>query len=95
MPAKGSAPATSEAIIFSRIWEAERGQMSSVLARHILKLRFTDTDRTRMHELAAKNQDGRLNHSELTELDSYVRVADLLAILQSKARQRLRKNRSK
>ena len=43
-----------------------------------------------MHELARKNQEGRISAEELAELDGYVTVADLLGILKSKARQRLK-----
>jgi hypothetical protein len=45
----------------------------------------------RMHELAMKNQEGTISQTELAESDSYVTVADLLGILKSKARQRLKR----
>jgi hypothetical protein len=83
---------TSEAAIFSRVW-ADKGQpLSSTLARHVLKLRFSADDQARMHELAAKNQSGELSPEEIEEFDNFVRVGDLLAILHSKARQSLRKS---
>jgi len=44
-----------------------------------------------MIELAAKNQEGQLTPAEQEELDNYLKVADLLALLQSKIRARLRK----
>jgi len=40
-----------------------------------------------MGELAAKNGEGTISPAELAEYDDYVKLADLLAILQSKARQ--------
>lgn len=95
MVAKTPSVQTSEAAIFARLWETDRGRLSPALARHILKLRFSATDQTRMHELAVKNQEGKLSAAELAELDTYVRVGDLLALLQSKARQRLGKARAK
>ena len=52
----------------------------------ILKLRFSDQEIARMHELAAKNQREKLSVAESEEFDSYIKVGDLLAILQSKAR---------
>jgi hypothetical protein len=82
---------TSEGAIFARLWEAGPNGFSPQLARHVLKLGFSERDRTRMHELAAKNQEGWLNADEQEELDNYVKVGDLLAILQSKARRRLRR----
>jgi hypothetical protein len=45
-----------------------------------------------MHNLAVKSQEGRLSPEELAELDSYIKVGDLLAILQSKARKVLKKS---
>ena len=81
---------TSEAAIFSR-GEDERKGLSPTVARHVLKLRFSSDDQTRMHELAAKNRAGELTPNEAEEFDHFVKVGDLLALLQSKARQRLRK----
>ena len=85
---------TTEAAIFSRVWEDETKGVSPTVARHVLKLRFSPQDQARMHELAAKNQAGQLTPDETQELDSFVKVADLMALLQSKARQRLRKSRT-
>ncbi|MFM9961896.1 MAG: hypothetical protein ACKV2Q_11810 [Planctomycetaceae bacterium] len=83
---------TSEAAIFSRVWADEERPLSATLARHVLKLGFSADDQNRMHELAAKNQAGELSAEEVDELDNFARVGDLLAILQSKARQSLRKS---
>ncbi len=85
---------TSEAAIFSRVWEDEKKALSLTVARHVLKLRFSAKDEARMHELAAKNCAGELTAEEADELDNFVKVGDLLALLQSKARQRLRKTRA-
>ncbi len=82
---------TSEAAIFTRLWETENGKLPQTLAKQILKLQFSKYDRARMHELAVKNQDGLISPGELEELDNYVRVGDLLAVLQSKARRALKK----
>jgi hypothetical protein len=78
--------ATSEAAIFTRLWESGDGEMTPEIARHVLRLGFSDQDRARMHELAVKNQESTLSPAERDELDSYVKVGDLLALLQSKAR---------
>jgi hypothetical protein len=77
---------TSEAAIFARLWENGSMGLSPELARHILKLGFSEEDKARMHSLAAQNQEGRISPEELQELDSFIKVGDLLAILQSKAR---------
>ena len=84
---------TSEAAIFSRVWEAEQNPLSATLARHVLKLRFSTADQDRMHELAAKNQASELTPPEADELDNFLRVGDLVELLQSKARRRLNKSR--
>jgi hypothetical protein len=81
---------TSAAAIFARIWDSDEAHLSPVLARQILKLRFPERDVHRMHELAAKNQERRLTDAESEEFDNYVKVGDLVAILQSKARKLLK-----
>src|SRR5262245_56526537 len=85
---------TSEAAIFSRVWEDETKALSPTVARHVLKLKFSEQDQARMHDLAAKNRAGKLSTEEAEEFDNFVKVGDLLALLQSKARQRLRKTRA-
>jgi hypothetical protein len=82
--------ATSEAAIFSRVFVNGGQALTPALARHILTLAFSDEDKARMHELAVKNQEGRISPAELDELDNYIKVGDLIAILQSKARQLLK-----
>ena len=81
----------SEAAIIARLWETHDGGLSPQLARHVLKLRFSKEDTDRMHELAAKNRQGTLSKHESEELDNFVKVGDMLAILQSKARKLLKK----
>jgi hypothetical protein len=44
-----------------------------------------------MHELAVRNQDGRLTVAERNELSNYVNVGHLIALLQSKARKSLKR----
>lgn len=85
-------PATSasEAAIFSRVFTDGPRSLTPELARHILTLEFSDDDKARMHELAVKNQEGCISPEELRDLDDYIKDADLVAILQSKARKFLR-----
>lgn len=64
--------------------------MSHEMAREILKLGFTSTDHARMSFLSAKAQEGSINDSEQEELDGYINVSHLLALLQSKARHSLK-----
>jgi hypothetical protein len=86
MTAARTKSTTSEAAIFARLWEGSTGRLTAPLARHVLKLRFDAADVARMKELAARNRAGGLAAEELEELDNFIRVGDLLATLQSKAR---------
>jgi hypothetical protein len=83
-------PQNTEAAIFARLWDGQSAAMTPALARHVLKLKFEETDTARMHDLAEKNREGQLTDAEREELDNYVKVGDLLAILQSKARKLLK-----
>jgi hypothetical protein len=69
----------------------DSGRLSAAAAPVILKIGFHDEDVTRIRDLARKNSEGSISAGELTEYDNYVKVADLLAILQSKARQVLKR----
>src|SRR5207237_852275 len=82
---------SSEARICGRLWENESGRLSVATARMVLKLKFRDEDLARVHELAQKNSSGTITRSELAEYDRYLMVGDLLALLQSKARQVLKR----
>jgi hypothetical protein len=90
MPKLTPLPENSEAAIFARVWSQPAGGLTPVVARHILRLRFSADDEARMHELARKNRLGELTDAERNEFDNFVKVGDLLAILQSKARKALK-----
>ncbi len=77
------------AAILARLFESGRGEMTRPLARHILKLGFREEDLARMHQLAEKNQEGRISPEESQELDYFVTAADWLSLLQSMARKQL------
>ena len=81
----------SAAAIFARLWESGNG-LSVPVARHILKLGFGEDDKIKMRELAERNREGKLTAGEREELDNFVKVGDLLAILQSKARKFLKQS---
>jgi hypothetical protein len=82
--------ANSEAVILSRVIEPEKPNMSPEAARALLELDFGAEDRSRMNELAAKARQGALSADEGQELDNYLGVGHLLALMQSKARRSLR-----
>jgi len=82
---------SSQAAIFARLWESKDGTMPLTLARQIVKLRFPKRDQVRMHQLAQLQSEGLLSPAELEEFDNYIRTGDLLALLQSMARQTIRR----
>jgi hypothetical protein len=79
----------TEAAIFRRVLEPEKPMLSPDAARSILALDFAPPDRERMNSLAARGRDGTLTNDEDEELENYLLVGDLLAIMQSKARRSL------
>lgn len=80
----------NEVTILARVLGNQRGKLPAVLARYILTLHFSDSDKTRMHDLAVRNQEGGLSPAEQEELLAFGKAGDLLAILKSKARRTLR-----
>jgi hypothetical protein len=95
MPAARSTNGTSQAAIFARLWETKDGSFPRPLARHVLKLGFSEQANSRMHELAVKNQEGLISPAELEELDNYIKAGDCLALLQSKARRTLKQSKAR
>ncbi|HVS37099.1 MAG TPA: hypothetical protein VMS17_16175 [Gemmataceae bacterium] len=81
----------SAAAILNRLIEPERGDLSREAAESILRLDFREDDHARMAELSSKAQEGALTADEREELTEYIRVADLLAVFQSKARRSLKR----
>ena len=84
------AAARTEASIWEHVIHPQGELRHKDAARHILQLSFSPEERARMHELAAKNQDGSLTVEEESELDHYNRVGTVLSIMKSKARKLLR-----
>lgn len=64
----------------------DNDNLSPDIARSILRMNFPQPDHERMADLSAKASAGTLTTTEAAELDEYLRVADLLALMQSKAR---------
>jgi hypothetical protein len=51
---------------------------------------FSERDKARMHDVAARNQSGALSAAERDELLGYAKAGCLLGILRSKARRALK-----
>jgi hypothetical protein len=77
--------------ILRRVVDPDRPFLSEEAARAILRLTFCAADRARMNQLAARNREGKLKPGEEEALNNYIRVGQTLGILQSKARQTLKK----
>jgi hypothetical protein len=77
--------------ILSRLIDAEPHDLPPEAARSLLRWDFSTSDHARMAELSAKAQSPTITEDEREELREYIRVADLLAVLQSKARVALRR----
>ena len=60
--------------------------MDSHVARYLLSLDFTQEDVHRMNLLAERSRDGGLSVDDEAELDSYLRVGNVLTIMQSSSR---------
>ncbi len=80
---------TSEMAILRRVVDPGQPFLSAEAAQAILRLDFHANDRTRMNQLAEKNRAGQLTAAEEQELNGYIRVGQVLGILQSKARRSL------
>jgi uncharacterized protein (DUF433 family) len=61
-------------------------------ARRIAEFRISPTVQARVEVLAERANEGTLTEEELEEYDSFIEAADLIAILQLKAQQRLQTN---
>jgi hypothetical protein len=80
----------TEAAILARMLQSEGREVTPEVARYLLSLKLSSPDETRVNELSAKARAGTLTDSETQELDSYLHIGSLLAVMQSKARQSLK-----
>ncbi len=81
-----TANSNTEAAILARLIQVGPDDLSRGAAEYLLSIRFDDHDKTRMDELSERAREGRLTGEERTELDSYLHVSNLLAVMQSKGR---------
>jgi len=80
----------TEAGILARLIQTRQDDLSYDAANYLLSLRFDDHDVSRMNELSELARLGTLAKADEAELDSYIHVSNLLAVMQSKARLALR-----
>jgi hypothetical protein len=85
-----SPPRSHVAEILTRIVGPDVGNLTPEAARAVLKLKLAEDDRRRAHDLAVKNQEGRLTSDEEAEMEAYQRVGRLIDLLWAKARRSLK-----
>ena len=80
----------TEAAILARIIQTDERELTPDAARYLLSMRLPSGDEDRVNELSAKARAGSLTEAEGQELDSYLHIGSLLAVMQSKARRLLK-----
>ena len=80
----------TEAAILARVIQVGGEELSPGAAEYLLSIRFGEHDIARMNELSERAQQGKLTSQEQVELDSYIHVSNLLAVMQSKGRRALK-----
>ena len=75
--------------ILDQLADLDVREISPETAQTLLKLQFNDSQYQQFDLLTAKAREASLTLSEQEELDEYIQTADVLAIMQSKARQAL------
>jgi len=69
--------------------------LTPAAARDLVNFRADSETQARIAELAEKCNEGKLTPQERQEYEAFVRAIDLIAILQSKARRLLARNRKR
>jgi hypothetical protein len=80
----------TEAAILARIIQTDERELTPDAARYLLSMRLPASDEARVNELSEKARADSLTEAESQELDSYLHIGSLLAVIQSKARRRLK-----
>ncbi len=81
----------SEAAIWARLMQAQKGDLSSEAAEFLLSIDFGEGDRQRMLHLAEQSEAGTLTAEEQAEFDGYLHIGNRLAVMQSRARLALKR----
>jgi hypothetical protein len=79
----------TEAAILARVIECDAMPITVDVARYLLSLQLPRIDEDRVNELSGKARAGSLSQVETQELESYLHIGRLLAIMQSRARRLL------
>jgi len=82
---------SATAFHLDRFLEPLAGCLSPEVAAKVANLRADDTMQQRLAYLAERSKEGTLSPEERDEFAGYLHAIDVIAILQAKARVRLRK----
>jgi hypothetical protein len=77
--------------ILCRVFDLADGEADANTARTILKFKFKQRDVARVNKLSALARVGKLTDDQRAELEGYLTVGDVLAVLHSKARVALKR----
>jgi hypothetical protein len=80
----------TEAAIPARIIQSDEHELTPEADRYLLSMKLPSADEDRVNELSARAREGSLTEAETQELDSYLHIGSLLAVMQSKARRLLK-----
>jgi hypothetical protein len=80
------APTTTESDILADIIAPDKGDLPTEVAQSVLCWKFTDRALAHMNDLADRNNKGTITAQERQDLEKYLRVGNLVNILQAKAR---------
>lgn len=84
----------TEALILSRLLDLRAPGLTPAAAEFLLTIQFPGEDVARMNKLSDLAPEGALTTDQQSELDSYINVSNLLALMQSRARRLLRSQAS-
>jgi hypothetical protein len=87
---RASIPKPIGTAILDQVVAIDARSLSPATAQELLRIAFDAKQLSRVKALSVKARDNRLGEAEQAELDDYLQVADLLALLHSKARQALK-----
>ena len=86
----GLAIPNTQASILSRLLDLRVEDLTPAAAEFLLTIQFPKDDLNRMNRLSDLAQQGTLSADQQAELDSYIHVSNLLALMQSRARRLLK-----
>jgi hypothetical protein len=82
----GETSSITESEILADVIAPDQGDLAAEVAQSVLRWKFTDRALARMNDLADRNNKGTITAQERQDLEKYLRVGNLINILQAKAR---------